>query len=172
MGKTQGIKRLCRANWKHPHARGEDCHTTARSSPSPETSPRPWGRLRYKSGVYAPDGNIPSPVGKTSMYLTPFGGPGKHPLARGEDPAQSRLHIRDKETSPRPWGRQSKNNCMIMRPRNIPTPVGKTEPRRSDRRRLKKHPHACGEDFVLSRPSICSTETSPRLWGRLKSGIS
>ena len=49
---------------------------------------------------------------------------------------------------------------------NIPTPVGKTPPRRRLPCRRRKHPHACGEDKCGWRETNRTEETSPRLWGR------
>lgn len=91
---------------KHPHARGEDCGTSPGCTRPTETSPRPWGRRNRRAVRSNALRNIPTPVGKTMDNRLRPHGRRKHPHARGEDPAQSRLHIRDKETSPRPWGRQ------------------------------------------------------------------
>ena len=152
---------------KHPHARGEDCFSPPCAVLVTETSPRPWGRRFYIIFEPHQQRNIPTPVGKTRLTLPPRDETWKHPHARGED-REIQLEIESKtETSPRPWGRLKFSGTRLDRKRNIPTPVGKTPPLIGAGLRVRKHPHARGEDCKNRDCPEDVSETSPRPWGRL-----
>ena len=91
--------------------------------------------------------NTPTPVGKTSIV--------------------SSSSVSILETPPRLWGRPLHLLVDLRDIRNTPTPVGKTVMANSPCRKIEKHPHACGEDFLPSRDAVYGEETPPRLWGRL-----
>ena len=51
--------------------------------------------------------------------------------------------------------------------RNTPTGVGKTINNPKKTKRYEKHPHGCGEDYLILYVFISFLETPPRVWGRL-----
>ena len=131
-----------------------------------ETSPRPWGRLDVLVARFGILGNIPTPVGKTFLWLWQEGESRKHPHARGEDECGGGNHLTHSETSPRPWGRRQRLRHHDHLSGNIPTPVGKTLPISKVLTVLGKHPHARGEDPAVFKKFCHFLETSPRPWGR------
>ncbi len=74
------------------------------------------------------------------------------------------------ETPPRAWGRKGHQAARMYRHGNTPTRVGKTSACLFNGVALWKHPHARGEDAVLSALSTDSRETPPRAWGRRQVG--
>ncbi len=65
VGKTISAFGISAKRWKHPHACGEDNPESLVGKLVEETSPRLWGRQSMESDSYSPEGNIPTPVGKT-----------------------------------------------------------------------------------------------------------
>ena len=54
-----------------------------------------------------------------------------------------------------------------MTARFTPTRVGKTQTGRSLLTYQSVHPHACGENYTPSTPTICGAGSPPRVWGKL-----
>ena len=150
---------------KHPHIRGENALSKTLAAGCRETSPRPWGRRNRRAVRSNALRNIPTPVGKTDNHKSSQSR--KHPHARGEDLIIVASGRQDAETSPRLWGRPDSQTLLNETNGNIPTPVGKTPDPCKNPQILKKHPHACGEDFRSEELPTDVLETSPRLWGRL-----
>ena len=155
---------------KHPHARGEDSRTTLHRNRVTETPPRTWGRLRPNLNHPQELGNTPTHVGKTLGLQRPRSPRWKHPHARGEDATASASWSHFTETPPRTWGRLLTLAASSAGPGNTPTHVGKTWMYRLRARRVKKHPHARGEDKEALLYCRSPEETPPRTWGRLHSG--
>ena len=80
------------------------------------------------------------------------------------------ISVNDQETPPRVWGRHMARYRVATNSGNTPTGVGKTNAEGCVRLKFKKHPHGCGEDCsdAIGHPS--SSETPPRVWGRLMDG--
>lgn len=72
-----------------------------------------------------------------------------------------------KETPPRMWGRRGDRAIGANETGNTPTHVGKTTPKIYRLQVSWKHPHACGEDKLMSGINRHTIETPPRMWGRL-----
>ena len=53
----------------------------------------------------------------------------KHPHVRGEDLHKRAAALAEEETPPRAWGRPSVRSMILVRSRNTPTCVGKTDAR-------------------------------------------
>ena len=70
-------------------------------------------------------------------------------------------------TSPRGWGKPMNQDLAITIGRNIPTRVGKTDPRSHSLRNGPEHPHAGGENIRPVQDDGLITGTSPRGWGKL-----
>ena len=112
--------------------------------------------------------NVEAPpvVGKTGGQAPTAEKGEKHPHAGGEDCTISPWGVRGVETPPRGWGRLKGNERAMLKKRNTPTRVGKTEAGQRVPAEYGKHPHAGGEDNP-SPPALSETlETPPRGWGR------
>ena len=131
-----------------------------------ETPPRTWGRLRARRDDLIQQGNTPTHVGKTPPSRRRTCATRKHPHARGEDPARGIERVLNRETPPRTWGRLAPSDGAWGTYRNTPTHVGKTPAVLLRWTRLKKHPHARGEDFSHHAHQTFRKETPPRTWGR------
>ncbi len=70
------------------------------------------------------------------------------------------------ETPPCVWGRLALGAAASGAKGNTPTCVGKTRHAASLSSSVKKHPHVCGEDEILTIPKPTRQETPPRVWGR------
>jgi len=64
------------------------------------------------------------------------------------------------------WGRYDFQNRSLRKRGNTPTGVGKIVEREHLALLVKKHPHGCGEDFIIIQASAMPVETPPRVWGR------
>ena len=147
MGKTrQGLQKETQ-DQKHPHAPGEDLVKLVKVAQEWETSSRPWGRQAEDFFNLVVVRNIPTPVGKTLWLTVGQKKARKHPHARGEDLTRSHFSFCNCETSSRPWGRHAFRLAHRARGGNIPTPVGKTFRTLQTQVRIRKHPHARGEDL-------------------------
>ena len=152
---------------KHPHTCGEDPAFVSSTASCRETPPRVWGRhpQRYPA---ADDGrNTPTHVGKTFSQSHCNSGRWKHPHACGEDFSTPTISFSHLETPPRMWGRRQNLAYRYLGFGNTPTHVGKTCVTPNVPVTARKHPHACGEDKTSSSSVSMSTETPPRMWGRL-----
>ena len=133
-----------------------------------ETPPRMWGRLNTTAVKQTTTRNTPTHVGKTSRSSLMIPSAQKHPHACGEDLCEQHSGYFIEETPPRMWGRLRMVSGMHCHGGNTPTHVGKTSSAAGDPRFDEKHPHACGEDWVLVWKGVCGLETPPRMWGRLR----
>ena len=157
---------------KHPHGRGEDIAHRYSIDGRVETPPRAWGRLIIIICMGGVARNTPTGVGKTLEDLDSDMEDQKHPHGRGEDHRHRVCRQLLRETPPRAWGRHYRGCRMTTRTRNTPTGVGKTCPRNTACRAVKKHPHGRGEDYTGRDFGGGLVETPPRAWGRLqKHGI-
>ena len=154
---------------KHPHARGEDEKAKASGRLEKETPPRTWGRLVSRNVLVGAFRNTPTHVGKTPQQAQRLPRNKKHPHARGEDFCTTACAVPDTETPPRTWGRRVICAVEGITLGNTPTHVGKTPFRYGVQVRVKKHPHARGEDNLTQYIASLPPETPPRTWGRLPS---
>ena len=69
-------------------------------------------------------------------------------------------------TSPRAWGKPSRDRCALADVRNIPTCVGKTPSGRPSEPSGPEHPHVRGENLRPLHPDWGNLGTSPRAWGK------
>jgi len=93
-----------------------------------------------------------------------------HPHACGEHARNSEDRQAFIGSSPRLWGTRLFIGYEKPLPRFIPTPVGNTPCRHSQRLRDPVHPHACGEHPIKIRPRKSNLGSSPRLWGTPTNG--
>ena len=95
--------------------------------------------------------NTPTHVGKTMKHGGAFAVGKKPPHARGEDRLALPSVLWAAETPPRTWGRPIEAVVKGAVFGNTPTHVGKTNRKSETTRRLQKHPHARGEDFLSDK---------------------
>ena len=115
--------------------------------------------------------NTPTSVGKTFFNHPQQAHIRKHPHERGEDEERGRRLKGREETPPRAWGRRRGGTLMAGYDGNTPTSVGKTWKRPLTGSTTWKHPHERGEDPASICACLRSSETPPRAWGRLETGI-
>ena len=72
---------------------------------------------------------------------------------------------------PRVWGKPSVLDWERDDQRFTPTRVGKTGGNRPGRLSGSVHPHACGENAIITDPPYGLSGSPPRVWGKLGSEI-
>ncbi len=166
VGKTLRWRDASRRSAEHPHVRGENlCGVQVRGQRR-GTSPRAWGKPEARSAAWAEQRNIPTCVGKTSSGKSSSVVKPEHPHVRGEN-RLTRLNIlRIVGTSPRAWGKHQHLHCGVVRPRNIPTCVGKTLRQGRSGCPGPEHPHVRGENIRVNFFLTSFYGTSPRAWGK------
>ena len=152
VGKTASLTAMISVKEKHPHARGEDTKARLVFAPEKETPPRTWGRQRARRRAQSLGRNTPTHVGKTIRGGHQHNYDKKHPHARGEDMVAKLINSMVGETPPRTWGRLPRFAVPAFAGGNTPTHVGKTSGTGSEAARLRKHPHARGEDSPATAP--------------------
>ena len=170
VGKTQRQDRTHGEATEHPHASGENIFTRRGTLRPVGTSPREWGKLTEDANRRMHARNIPTRVGKTfylseDVLLSP-----EHPHASGENEKNDALKLEIHGTSPREWGKLCHAGMDSADMRNIPTRVGKTQPRGPRPSSCTEHPHASGENLFCVIVSHSAPGTSPREWGKLRDG--
>ena len=117
VGKSFACNLNCLYRRKHPHGRGEERKSRSMTEFTRETPPRAWGRGSQSGKRENPRRNTPTGVGKSANQGNLQGDCWKHPHGRGEELLPLRLDARERETSPRAWGRehtQVLNNLSII----------------------------------------------------------
>ena len=166
VGKTAEQGHLRRRKAKHPHVRGEDVKDGFKTSLTPETPPRAWGRHCAIMGIHSVARNTPTCVGKTPPRASWTHNMQKHPHVRGEDSAKASALTARIETPPRAWGRHALEEAVFAALGNTPTCVGKTIVNDNQELTGEKHPHVRGEDRLKPCAASREVETPPRAWGR------
>ena len=88
-----------------------------------------------------------------------------HPHARGEQIPINHISGRNRGSSPRPWGTDGYAEPEDLPLRFIPTPVGNSSSGGVAASNKSVHPHARGEQVLITRISSHVTGSSPRPWG-------
>ncbi len=149
----------------HPHARGEHGIIYALLDANFGSSPRPWGTPRSAGGSSDDARFIPTPVGNTPPFTSPWSGWTVHPHARGEHSRGTRRKGINTGSSPRPWGTQDLEYLLMRQRRFIPTPVGNTLRYSATSYFRAVHPHARGEHEIAPDCRDYVDGSSPRPWG-------
>ncbi len=149
----------------HPHACGEQCHSSSHPRRMNGSSPRMWGTVHYPCLYPCLTRFIPTHVGnsfrqKQSSACVPV-----HPHACGEQVCLICRTLRQIGSSPRMWG--TAYGCIFGTPvgRFIPTHVGNRRYVRIFDVMGTVHPHACGEQMCLRTAPRPTSGSSPRMWG-------
>ena len=129
----------------HPHACGEQPKANARAVRNSGSSPRMWGTDVARACFGAARTVHPHACGEQSMIMCGSSG--------------------NSGSSPRMWG----TVVAVISPRSterfIPTHVGNSITPSVAVAKLPVHPHACGEQFVISLNLKRRHGSSPRMWG-------
>src|SRR5690625_3876267 len=149
----------------HPHACGEQGTRWVDLQIATGSSPRMWGTgpcvpLNRHSGRF-----IPTHVGNSQAPPPALPRPAVHPHACGEQEENTSSPVPARGSSPRMWGTADAINNALVFHRFIPTHVGNRKKTPAHRYRRAVHPHACGEQLMLSITPWYSTGSSPRMWG-------
>ncbi len=166
VGKTLWSQIISTRRTDHPHACGENSSTRLDGQESGGPSPRVWGKLTYHDIASCPSRTIPTRVGKTHAPLCAGGGRPDHPHACGENRLCADSYMRRHGPSPRVWGKLLRGLHQLSMPRTIPTRVGKTEVVQLYGVVPTDHPHACGENVSIGKPTERASGPSPRVWGK------
>jgi len=109
----------------HPHARGEMGSSSNAREAITGSSPRTWGNEEPGAAVFDWCRFIPTHVGKWESAAWRKRTHSVHPHARGEMACLSRGEFWYPGSSPRTWGNVRQRQVLVLRPRFIPTHVGK-----------------------------------------------
>ena len=88
-----------------------------------------------------------------------------HPHACGEQIGARTREEREAGSSPRVWGTDLVEQRPIRVRRFIPTRVGNSPHSRRKALPVSVHPHACGEQDLITLEELQSYGSSPRVWG-------
>ena len=108
----------------------------------------------------------PTPVGTTSRSWLCAVLTSVHPHARGDDVAAVAAFVGIDGSPPRPWGRHTSDRAALLDNRFTPTPVGTTPAEHPTPPQRPVHPHARGDDCVVSLRAAYLIGSPPRPWGR------
>ncbi len=134
----------------HPHARGENISTCTMRTFPPGPSPRTWGERAETRTLVPMARTIPTHVGRTNIVNAEYSWSSDHPHARGENFHSSRSKGHGYGPSPRTWGERTCGRRSNAERRTIPTHVGRTGYGDQEIQLLTDHPHARGENVLIS----------------------
>ena len=124
-----------------------------------------WGTVIETEKKYTINRFIPTHVGnRNSGRYTRYPKP-VHPHACGEQAIGWRTPDNHNGSSPRMWGTGQASKRHRFHDRFIPTHVGNSAGRPVGTCSFTVHPHACGEQSLLSQASTTLNGSSPRMWG-------
>ncbi len=150
----------------HPHARGDnqDWRWNAKLLTGP--SPRAWGQLPGNHALRPERRSIPTRVGTTTKAAAPPGCRPVHPHARGDNAYLRAAMLNAIGPSPRAWGQRPVGTRGRAVDRSIPTRVGTTPGRARTCGTSAVHPHARGDNHLLTLWAWIVRRPSPRAWGQ------
>ncbi len=125
-----------------------------------------WGRLLGQLHKSPQSRFIPTHVGQTRRAFPSREWETIHPHACGADCFLSAPNPYKSDSSPRMWGRLTKEPSGFKKKRFIPTHVGQTKKISAMPKFIAIHPHACGADKQLENNCSKANDSSPRMWGR------
>ncbi len=150
----------------HPHARGDNHHSSTCRPVASGPSPRAWGQPDVRRRVPLQARSIPTRVGTTLHPATIPTLSSVHPHARGDNPPPPIDIDWIFGPSPRAWGQPARPSFRRAPARSIPTRVGTTAPALRPGRGSSVHPHARGDNARGPGPRRSGVGPSPRAWGQ------
>ncbi len=167
VGKTQPCAMQGVYHPDHPHVCGEDGLRRDVGISFGGSPPRVWGRLEVPFKNTVVTRITPTCVGKTGQTPSSSTSTQDHPHVCGEDIYYAVVCGSIRGSPPRVWGRRGRSRLVASMARITPTCVGKTQMDGNAPRRLRDHPHVCGEDLLGRGRAPQLAGSPPRVWGRL-----
>ena len=150
----------------HPHACGDKDLKTIVVVIALGSSPRVWGQevclIIESRGIRI----IPTRVGTRLNAIRNSASQKDHPHACGDKSMNMSSITSPKGSSPRVWGQDGLNCFDNFFHRIIPTRVGTRSLVCLAVLKLRDHPHACGDKFVIFADILYNSGSSPRVWGQ------
>ena len=170
----------------HPHARGDNSFLLNRSDGVSGSPPRAWGQLTVPDEELTLTRFTPTRVGTTCWPANASLFSSVHPHARGDNSRESECFRSSSGSPPRAWGQHTMLGHRPMEGRFTPTRVGTTDtstrrgaasrftptrvgttyPLSDVTKHLSVHPHARGDNTVVSWKSLVPNGSPPRAWGQ------
>ena len=171
VGKTPGCGYLARRRAVHPHACGENPDDMKPWPWLDGSPPRVWGKPSVKYPCLRGQRFTPTRVGKTCALFCIFLSYPVHPHACGENSMILRKYPAPFGSPPRVWGKHLHGGHHQHCERFTPTRVGKTGGARTQTAMTTVHPHACGENIVITPRQQMRRGSPPRVWGKPAWGL-
>ncbi len=105
-------------------------------------------------------------MGKRQAIMLQISSMSDHPHGCGEKKIARVAIVRNDGSSPRVWGKEDNPDNPCMKPRIIPTGVGKRISALNWKAPATDHPHGCGEKVSPEPPAFAKPGSSPRVWGK------
>jgi len=150
----------------HPHVRGEKHRIVHSSLTFFGSSPRAWGKGRFRQWGRGVPRIIPTCVGKSAAPAPARSAHPDHPHVRGEKYSPTGRAQKSVGSSPRAWGKVALKDECCPNQRIIPTCVGKRGGAVAVILRAPDHPHVRGEKLRAIRNVLETVGSSPRAWGK------
>ena len=128
--------------------------------------PRTWGKWMPKMSAYRLPWFTPTHVGKIDRRGSGRNRRAVHPHARGENLTKSSIASFVSGSPPRTWGKCLRQLLLGVENRFTPTHVGKIKYASNNPADCPVHPHARGENGVMSISRDSSFGSPPRTWGK------
>ena len=126
-----------------------------------------WGQARALCSALLARRIIPTRVGTRSKATESLPLSEDHPHACGDKNSRLLLTFQRTGSSPRVWGQVMTTHHFILIFRIIPTRVGTSTLGKKSRKRIKDHPHACGDKLRSEEVRQSFLGSSPRVWGQV-----
>ena len=165
-GKTPTKWRNNRWASAHPRACGENELALLQQGLCVGSSPRVRGKHLTIIPKRGTPGLIPARAGKTPPWQQCEGRTWAHPRACGENPGNEEHRTRIRGSSPRVRGKLVHTSSCKSNSGLIPARAGKTLETRTELRKPRAHPRACGENRAFSSRLMRETGSSPRVRGK------
>ncbi len=128
--------------------------------------PRVWGKV-FDALEFGYNNRItPTCVGKSPYLSLHLKNAQDHPHVCGEKPISSKLTTEKLGSPPRVWGKVALLFFYRLLHRITPTCVGKSASYSHSSRRIRDHPHVCGEKSWNILVISAMLGSPPRVWGK------
>ena len=155
----------CYHSTVHPHACGEQGTLEAPAGAPSGSSPRVWGTGSRACSLASGCRFIPTRVGNRPRQRASTFQRTVHPHACGEQLIGALARAAVFGSSPRVWGTARQPRRQDLQQRFIPTRVGNSSLWPGTVWSRSVHPHACGEQKIISTCPPSMNGSSPRVWG-------
>ena len=155
----------------HPRACGENSLKSLKAVASYGSPPRVRGKHWTHWTITDNPGITPARAGKTHAAAVSAARIRDHPRACGENVNRLTACGQNKGSPPRVRGKPSYNSSNRSSTRITPARAGKTRRAFWNRRTVRDHPRACGENSFVKFPIKMSLGSPPRVRGKPASSV-